>query len=52
MNIGDASRRHAAGERVFLPDFVKGVEVYRDVLEEFAVRPPNMRELSPTEQKN
>lgn len=36
MNITDAQRRHANDERVFLRDYVNGVDLYRDLLEEFA----------------
>jgi acetylornithine deacetylase/succinyl-diaminopimelate desuccinylase-like protein len=36
MNITDSVRRHGADERVFLRDFVRGVDLYRDVLQEFA----------------
>jgi acetylornithine deacetylase/succinyl-diaminopimelate desuccinylase-like protein len=41
MNIGDASQRHGNAERVYLPDYLKGIAVYRDVVEEFALRPPS-----------
>lgn len=40
MNIGDASRRHGNDERVFLRDYLIGVALLGDVLEEFAVFPP------------
>jgi len=36
MNITDASRRHGIDERVFLRDYQRGVDMYADVLEEFA----------------
>jgi acetylornithine deacetylase/succinyl-diaminopimelate desuccinylase-like protein len=39
MNITDASRRHRNDERVYLPDFLAGVRLFCDVLEEFALRP-------------
>lgn len=52
MNIGDAAQRHGNAERVFLPDYLKGVEVYRDVVQEFALPAGVMRELSAAEQKN
>jgi len=39
MNITDTSRRHRNDERIFLPDFLAGVRLFRDVLEEFALRP-------------
>ena len=40
MNIADAARRHRHDERVYLPDFQAGVRLFRDVLEEFALRRP------------
>jgi len=40
MNITDSSRRHRNDERVYLPDYQAGVSLFRDVLEEFALRPP------------
>ena len=40
MNITDTSRRHRNDERVYLPDYLAGVDLFRDVLEEFALRPP------------
>ncbi len=52
MNITDASRRHGNDERVFLPDYLGGVRLYRDVLEEFALPPPGVRELSVARQSN
>lgn len=36
MNITDAAKRHGNDERVFLRDYLRGVEMYADVLEEFA----------------
>lgn len=39
MNITDAVRRHRANERIYLRDFVHGVELFQDVLEEFAMAP-------------
>lgn len=36
VNITDAARRHGSDERIFLRDYVAGVDLYRDVLEEFA----------------
>ncbi len=35
-NIADSGRRHGNDERIFLRDYVNGVEAYRDVLLEFA----------------
>jgi acetylornithine deacetylase/succinyl-diaminopimelate desuccinylase-like protein len=46
MNIGDASRRHGNDERIFLRDYVLGCEIYADIVEEFATRPP-VGEMSP-----
>ena len=40
MNIADAARRHGNDERVFLRDYLDGVALLDDVLEEFAVFPP------------
>ncbi len=37
MNIADASRRHGLDERIYLRDYLNGVELYEDVLEEFAL---------------
>jgi acetylornithine deacetylase/succinyl-diaminopimelate desuccinylase-like protein len=39
MNITDAARRHRNDERIYLPDYLAGVDLFRDVLEEFALRP-------------
>ena len=46
MNITDASRRHGNNERIYLRDYLDGVALFRDVLEEFAVSPPET-DLSP-----
>jgi acetylornithine deacetylase/succinyl-diaminopimelate desuccinylase-like protein len=40
MNVTDTARRHRNDERVYLPDFLAGVRLFGDVLEEFALRPP------------
>ena len=40
MNVTDSARRHRNDERVFLPDYLSGVRLFRDVLEEFALRRP------------
>jgi len=40
MNITDASRRHGNDERIFLRDYLNGVDLFTDVLEEFALHPP------------
>ncbi len=40
MNITDASRRHGNDERIFLRDYLTGVDLFTDVLEEFALHPP------------
>ena len=37
MNITDALRRHSHNERLYLRDYLDGVDLYRDVLEEFAL---------------
>jgi acetylornithine deacetylase/succinyl-diaminopimelate desuccinylase-like protein len=37
MNITDAVRRHGSNERLYLRDFLRGVDLFRDVLEEFAL---------------
>jgi acetylornithine deacetylase/succinyl-diaminopimelate desuccinylase-like protein len=39
MNITDAARRHGNNERIYLRDYVKGVGLFEDVLEEFALNP-------------
>ena len=39
MNITDAARRHGNDERVFLRDYLRGVDMYCDALEEFALVP-------------
>jgi acetylornithine deacetylase/succinyl-diaminopimelate desuccinylase-like protein len=41
MNITDAVRRHGANERIYLRDYLRGVDLFRDVLEEFALTPGN-----------
>jgi acetylornithine deacetylase/succinyl-diaminopimelate desuccinylase-like protein len=40
MNITDSARRHGNDERVFLRDYLDGVDLYADILEEFALNPP------------
>jgi hypothetical protein len=52
MNITDASRRHGNDERLYLPDYFQGVRLYRDVLEEFALARPGVRELSTHKHSN
>jgi len=37
MNITDSSRRHGPDERIYLRDYLTGVRVYEDLLEEFAL---------------
>jgi acetylornithine deacetylase/succinyl-diaminopimelate desuccinylase-like protein len=37
MNITDASRRHGSNERLVLRDYERGVAMYADALEEFAL---------------
>jgi acetylornithine deacetylase/succinyl-diaminopimelate desuccinylase-like protein len=39
-NITDASRRHGNDERIFLRDYLRGITLFTDVLEEFALHPP------------
>jgi hypothetical protein len=39
VNITDAVRRHGANERLYLRDYLKGVDVFEDVLEEVALPP-------------
>jgi acetylornithine deacetylase/succinyl-diaminopimelate desuccinylase-like protein len=39
MNITDAIRRHGSNERIYLRDYVNGVALFQDVLEEFALTP-------------
>jgi acetylornithine deacetylase/succinyl-diaminopimelate desuccinylase-like protein len=39
-NIFDAARRHGNDERIYLRDYLTGIELYTDVLEEFATNPP------------
>jgi len=41
MNITDTVRRHGSNERIYLRDFLRGVDLLRDVLEEFALNPGN-----------
>jgi acetylornithine deacetylase/succinyl-diaminopimelate desuccinylase-like protein len=38
MNITDTVRRHSNNERLYLRDYLNGVALYRDVVEEFALR--------------
>lgn len=40
MNISDAVRRHGNDERVFLRDYLNGVTLFSDIVEEFAFFPP------------
>jgi len=39
-NITDAARRHSNDERIYLRDYLTGIDLYTDVLEEFATHPP------------
>jgi acetylornithine deacetylase/succinyl-diaminopimelate desuccinylase-like protein len=39
MNITDAVRRHGNNERLYLRDYLKGVALFQDVLEEFGLTP-------------
>ncbi len=40
MNITDTARRHGNDERIFLRDYVNGVTLLSDVVEEYARFPP------------
>lgn len=40
MNITDAVRRHGVNERIYIRDFVNGVALFEDVVEEFALAGP------------
>jgi acetylornithine deacetylase/succinyl-diaminopimelate desuccinylase-like protein len=46
-NITDSTRRHGNDERIFLRDYVNGVELYNELLMEFAFA--NDKKLSPPE---
>jgi hypothetical protein len=46
MNITDAVRRHGNNERIYLRDYIKGVSLFQDVLEDFALS-PEQTDLSP-----
>jgi acetylornithine deacetylase/succinyl-diaminopimelate desuccinylase-like protein len=39
MNITDSVRRHWTNERLYLRDYLRGLDLYRDVVEEFALTP-------------
>ena len=41
MNITDTARRHGNDERVFLRDYLNGVELLSEIVEEFALFPPS-----------
>jgi acetylornithine deacetylase/succinyl-diaminopimelate desuccinylase-like protein len=47
INVVDQSRVHRADERMFLRDFVNGVGLYSDVVEEWAFNPPDEQKKSP-----
>jgi len=49
-NITDSARRHGNDERIYLRDYVDGVELYRELLLEFAFRDDN--ESSPLSSRN
>lgn len=40
-NITDTARRHGNDERIFLRDYLNGIELLSDVVEEYAVFPPD-----------
>ena len=46
INIIDQSRMHGNDERIFLRDFVSGVDLYKDVVEEWALNPPEEQKKS------
>lgn len=48
INVVDQSRMHGNDERIFLRDFVDGVRLYSDVLEEWALNPPDQQKRSPS----
>ena len=50
VNITDSARRHGNDERIYLRDYINGVDLYREVIEEFAVR--SGVELSPPSGKD
>ncbi len=39
-NITDAARRHGNDERIYLRDYLTGIALFTDLLEEFAAHPP------------
>jgi len=41
MNVFDSARRHGNDERVFLRDYLNGVDVYDQVVKEYAFFPDN-----------
>ncbi len=43
MNITDAARRHGNDERIFLRDYVEGVDLLTEVVVEFATAPPTAK---------
>nr|MDQ2971324.1 hypothetical protein [Acidobacteriota bacterium] len=45
MNITDTARRHGNDERIYLRDYLNGVLLFGDVLQEFALNPG--KKLSP-----
>ncbi len=42
FNITDAARRHGNDERIYLRDFIEGVEAYRDLVADFAASPETL----------
>lgn len=50
VNITDSARRHGNDERIFLRDYVDGVDTYRELLLEFAFSDDN--KLSPPHSQN
>ena len=47
INIADQARVHRSNERMFLRDFVNGVGLYSDVVEEWAFNHPDEQKKSP-----
>jgi len=41
-NITDSARRHGNDERIFLRDYLNGIDLYCDILEEFALNHQNL----------
>ena len=48
FNITDATRRHANDERIYLRDYVEGVDLYKELLLEFALSGDKTSPVRPT----